>query len=173
MRDHRENRALLDLSLTDELTGLYNRRRFFVLAEQCLKAAIRAKKNVLVLFIDVDNLKRINDHYGHNEGDQALIGLAGNLKKTFRESDIVARIGGDEFVVLVESTDVNSEILVDRLNENLKDYNAKGSRSYILSVSVGIAQFDPEHSVSIGELLSQVDAMMYAQKREKEKKGPF
>jgi len=87
------------------------------LTEQYLKTALRTKKRALVLFIDVDDLKRINDHYGHNEGDQALIGLAGNLKKTFRESDIVARIGGDEFVVLSESTEETSEILITRLHE--------------------------------------------------------
>ena len=100
MRDHKGEEALLALSLTDELTGLYNRRRFFVLTEQCLKVAVRTKKRSLLLFIDMDDLKWINDHYGHNEGDQALIDLANILKKTFRESDIIARIGGDEFVVL-------------------------------------------------------------------------
>jgi len=167
MRDHKGKAELLELSLTDELTGLYNRRRFFVLTEQYLKTAIRAKKRALVLFIDVDNLKRINDHYGHNEGTRALIGLAGILKKTFRESDIVARIGGDEFVVLSESTEETSEKLIIRLHENLKDYNADGSRGYILSISVGTAQFDPEHPVSIDELLSKADALMYAQKRER------
>ena len=165
MRDHKGEEALLALSLTDELTGLYNRRRFFVLTEQYLKVAIRTKKRLLLLFIDMDNLKWINDHYGHNEGDQALIDLANILKKTFRESDIIARIGGDEFVVLLESTDENGEIVLTRLHENIKDYNAKRSRRYTLSISVGTAQFDPEYPISIDELLSKADALMYAQKR--------
>jgi two-component system, cell cycle response regulator len=167
MRDRKGEETLLALSLTDELTGLYNRRRFFVLAEQYLKVAIRAKKRSLLLYIDMDNLKWINDHHGHNEGDQALIDLANILKKTFRESDIIARIGGDEFVVLSEITEENGEILMTRLYENIKDYNAKRSRRYTLSISVGTTQFDPKYPISIDELLSKADALMYAQKRRK------
>ena len=171
MRDRKGEEALLALSLTDELTGLYNRRRFFVLTEQCLKVAIRAKKRSLLLYIDMDDLKLINDHFGHNDGDQALIDLASILKNTFRESDIIARIGGDEFVVLLESTDENDEMLITRLNENIRDYNAKASQHYKLSVSVGVAQFDPEYPLSIDELLSKADALMYAQKRKRRKKN--
>jgi diguanylate cyclase (GGDEF)-like protein len=173
MRDHKGEEALLVLSLTDELTGLYNRRRFFVLIDQYLKVAIRTKKRLLFLFIDMDDLKWINDHYGHNEGDQALIHLAKILKKTFRESDIIARIGGDEFGVLAESTDEHGEIIIDRLYDNLKGYNAKESRRYTLSISVGTAHFDPEYPISIDELLSKADALMYAQKRKKLEKHSF
>jgi diguanylate cyclase (GGDEF)-like protein len=174
MRDHKGEEGLLALSLIDELTGLYNRRRFFILTEQYLRVAVRAKKRLSLLYIDMDDLKWINDHCGHNEGDQALITLANILKKTFRESDIVARIGGDEFVVLSEITDENGEILMTRLNENIKDYNAQGSRRYILSISVGTTQFDPNYPIPIDELLSKADALMYGQKRkrrEKERKG--
>ena len=124
---------------------------------------------MLLLFIDMDNLKWINDHHGHNEGDQALIDLANILRKTFRESDIVARIGGDEFVVLSEPTDENSEVVLTRLYENIKDHNAKRSRRYDLSISVGMTQFDPKHPVSIDELLSKADALMYAEKRKRRK----
>ena len=173
MRDHKVEEALLALSLIDELTGLYNRRRFFVLTEQYLKLSVRTKKKLLLLFIDMDNLKWINDHHGHNEGDQALIELANILKKTFRESDIIARIGGDEFVVLSESADENDEILMTRLYENIKDYNAKRSRRYNLSISVGATQFDPNYPVSIDELLSKADALMYAEKRRKSKDPSF
>ena len=164
MRDQKEEKVLLALSLTDELTGLCNRRRFFILTEQYLKVAIRTKKKPLLLFIDMNDLKGINDRYGHNEGDQALRDLADILKRTFRESDIVARIGGDEFVVLLESTDENSETLITRLHENVKDYNAQRSQR-ILSISLGTAQFDPESPISIDELLSKADALMYAHKR--------
>ncbi len=169
MRDHKGEETLLALSLTDELTGLYNRRRFFVLTEQYLKVAIRAKKRSLLLYIDMDDLKWINDHCGHNDGDQALIDLGSILKNTFRESDIIARIGGDEFVVLLESTDENNEMLITRLDENIRDYNAKVSQDYKLSISVGAAQFDPEYPISIDELLSKADALMYAQKRKRRK----
>jgi len=170
MCDHKGKETLLALSLTDELTDLYNRRRFFVLAEQCLKVAVRTNKRSLLLYIDMDGLKWLNDHRGHNEGDQALIALANILKKTFRESDIIARIGGDEFVILLESTEENEEILITRLHANIRDYNAKLSRDYQLSVSVGATHLDPEHPTSIDQLLSRADAMMYAQKRERRKK---
>jgi diguanylate cyclase (GGDEF)-like protein len=169
MRDHKREESLLALSLTDELTDLYNRRRFFVLTEQYLKVAIRTKKRLLLLYIDMDDLKWINDHCGHNEGDKALIDLGSILKKTFRESDIIARMGGDEFVVLLESADENDEMLITRLYESIRDYNAKVSQNYKLSVSVGAAQFDPEYPISIDELLSKADALMYAQKRKKRK----
>ena len=170
MRDREGEKVLLTLSLTDELTDLYNRRRFFVLAEQYLKLAIRSKKRLLLFYLDMDDLKSINDRFGHNDGDQALIALGSILKKTFRESDIIARIGGDEFVVLLESTDENDEILITRLHENIKNYNAEVSQDYKLSVSVGVADFNPEHPVSIDELLSKADALMYAQKRKRRKK---
>jgi len=170
MRDHRGEEELLALSLTDELTGLYNRRRFFVLTEQCLKAATRTKKGSMLLYIDMDDLKWINDHCGHNEGDQALIGLGSILKKTFRESDIIARIGGDEFAVLLESTYESNEMLMTRLYENIRDYNSKVSQDYKLSISVGAAQFDPEYPISIDEFLSKADALMYAQKRKRREK---
>lgn len=169
MDNHRGEEALLALSLIDELTGLYNRRRFFVLAEQYIKLSVRTKKRLLLLFIDMDNLKWINDHYGHNEGDHVLIGLTNILKKTFRESDIIARIGGDEFVVLSESTDKKGEIVMTRLHENIRDYNAKVSQDYKLSISVGAAQFDPEYPISADELLSKADALMYVQKQKRRK----
>jgi diguanylate cyclase (GGDEF)-like protein len=170
MRDHMEGETLLALSLTDELTGLFNRRRFFVLAEQFLKVSFRTRKRSLFLYIDMDDLKWINDHRGHQEGDQALIDLSRILQKTFRDSDIIARMGGDEFVVLLESTIENDEILIARLHENIKDYNAKGTQHYKLSISMGAATFDPEDPISIDELLSKADGLMYAEKRKKSKK---
>jgi len=165
MRDRKGEQELLALSLTDELTGLCNRRRFFILTEQYLKLALRKKKRWLLLYMDMDDLKWVNDHCGHSEGDQALIALSNILKKTFRESDVIARIGGDEFAVLLEATDEGDEMLITRLHENMRDYNAKVSQDYKLSVSVGVVQFDPEYPISIDKLLSKADGLMYAQKR--------
>ncbi len=165
MHNHEEEKALVTLLFTDELTGLHNRRRFSVLTEHWLKLAIRTKRRLSLLYMDLDNLKWINDQYGHKEGDQALIGFANILKNTFRESDIIARIGGDEFIALIESTD--DEVIMTRLLENIKDYNAKGSQRYVLSISVGTAHFDPEHPTPINELLSKADGMMYAEKGRK------
>ena len=165
MRDRKGEQELVALSLTDELTGLCNRRRFFILTEQCLKVAIRKKKRWMLLYMDMDDLKWVNDHCGHGEGDQALIALSNILKKTFRESDVIARMGGDEFAVLLEATDEGDEMVITRLYENMRDYNAKVSQDYKLSVSVGVAQFDPEYPISIDKLLSKADALMYTQKR--------
>ncbi len=168
MRDQEARKTLLDLSLVDELTGLYNRRRFFVLAEQCLKLALRTPKKWILLYMDMDDLKSINDHYGHHEGDQALRDFAKVLKRTFRDSDVIARIGGDEFVVLVEQADENSQTLIHRLDENIENENARRSGRYPLSISVGIAFFDPQHPLPIDELLMQADASMYVNKRRRE-----
>ncbi len=164
--------ALRTLSFTDELTGLYNRRGFFSLAEQQLKVAYRLKKRDWLLYTDLDGLKWTNDNLGHNEGDIALIDLADILKDTFRKSDIIARIGGDEFVVLgMEKEEANAEVLVGRLLENLTTYNKKGIRSYPLSLSIGIAYFDPGNSCTIDELLARADKRMYKQKKKKKRTG--
>ena len=164
----RTEEALRTLSLSDELTGLYNRRGFFTLAEQQLKIAKRMKKKMLLLFVDLDDLKLINDNHGHNEGDLALIEIANALKKTFRESDLIARIGGDEFATLVTETEgSNAEILSTRLLEGLREHNAKKSRGYNLSISIGISRYDPETPSTIDELLSLADKLIYKQKKQK------
>ncbi len=164
MSEHKGKETLRALSLTDELTSLYNRRRFFDLAEQNLKLATMMKKSLLFLYIDMDDLKWINDNCGHKEGDRALITFATILKKSFRDSDIIARIGGDEFVVVVESTDRNEKMVLARLKENIRDHNNKLTIDYNLSISVGVAEFDPEHPLSIDELLDKADSSMYANK---------
>jgi diguanylate cyclase (GGDEF)-like protein/PAS domain S-box-containing protein len=166
-RKHAEE-SLLALSLVDHLTGLYNRRGFSALAQQELKKANRIKRGMLLLFADVDDLKKINDSLGHQEGDLALIDTANLLKDTFREPDIIARIGGDEFVVLAAETPATSaDILTARLKEHLKSSNKKGGHRYKLSISMGIVQYNPEQPCSIDELLSRADKMMYEQKRNK------
>lgn len=153
------------LSLTDEMTGLYNRRGFLTLAVQQLKMANRFSGEVCLLYIDLDNLKLINDRFGHKEGDAALIETANILKKTFRESDIIARIGGDEFSVLAVGTTDSCNDLAMRLQENLKNINANTQRGYNLSLSIGTAHCEAKDPVSIEELLIQADMAMYEQKR--------
>lgn len=156
------------LSLIDELTSLHNRRGFFFLAEQQLKISNRTKKGILLLFADLDDVKRINDNLGHNEGDKALIDTANILKKTFRKSDIIARIGGDEFAVLaLETSEAVTELLSTRLQENLMSYNAEEARHYKLSLSTGFARYDYEYPISLEELLIKADTNMYEQKRKK------
>jgi len=157
------------LSFVDDLTGLYNRRGFLTLAELQLKIANRTKDKMLLFFIDLDDMKWINDTLGHLEGDRALREVATILKETFRESDIIARIGGDEFVVLsIEKTGNNTELLTTRLQEHIESHNnRKGGNHFELSISMGIAIYDPEYPCFIDKLLSQADKLMYEQKRNK------
>lgn len=157
---------LRTMSVTDELTGLYNRRGFLTLAGQGLKQADRLKKGTALLYADLDNLKEINDTLGHLEGDTALIEITKILRETFRQSDVIARIGGDEFVViLLVTTEVDAKIAASRLQKTLEIYNEKRNRSYKLSMSVGVAYCDPGIPSSIDEMLSQADKSLYEQKR--------
>jgi diguanylate cyclase (GGDEF)-like protein/PAS domain S-box-containing protein len=163
----RMEEALRDMALVDDLTGLYNRRGFFTMSQQQLKMADRTKIRMILLFADFDNLKHINDTLGHPEGDRALIEVADVFRETFRESDIIARMGGDEFVVLAIETDsISPEILATRLQENLEARNARGDRRYKLSLTAGTARYDPRRPCSIDELLARADRAMYERKRD-------
>ncbi len=163
--------TLRTMVLVDELTGLYNRRGFLTLSRQQLKMADMTKRGALLLFADFDHLKRINDALGHPEGDMALIEVANVLKETFRESDIIARIGGDEFAILaIGARHDTAEILTTHLQENLEARNARGGRRYKVSLCVGVARYDPEHPCSIDELLAQADKSMYEQKEGNQKR---
>lgn len=163
------DRELRHLALTDDLTCLYNRRGFFAAATQLLRLAKRNSQGLLLLFCDFDDLKQINDAFGHREGDLALIRAADALECSFRGADVVARIGGDEFVALaLEASSQGEEVILRRIQKALKKANAGESRFH-LSVSVGVARFDPKHPVSLGELMLQADKAMYEQKRKRQK----
>ena len=154
------------LSLTDELTGLFNRRGFTLLAEQEVKLARRMKRAMLLFFGDVDNLKTINDTWGHGQGDLALKEISAILKENFRESDILARIGGDEFVVLaVDASKENAEIITNRLQAALAARNQQGEKTYHLTLSLGGARYDPEAPSTVSELMTRADGLMYHQKQ--------
>ena len=160
--------ALKTLSFKDDLTGLYNRRGFFILAEQGLKTAQRMGKEMLLIFGDLDNLKGINDTFGHKEGDQALADISKILKETFRESDIIARIGGDEFAVLaMNSLETSTEKLINRFKQVLKNHHFQTKRPYRISMSLGMACFDPRNPCSVDALLAQADRFMYEDKQKK------
>jgi diguanylate cyclase (GGDEF)-like protein/PAS domain S-box-containing protein len=155
------------LSITDALTGLFNRRGFIALAEQQMKTANRIQKKLVLFYIDLDGMKSVNDRWGHEEGDQLLVSSAKILKQTFRESDIIARLGGDEFTVLAAEIAETTEIALTRLGERLKSYNALPNRRYAISLSIGIAVYDPSLPCSLDELMSRADNLMYEQKKEK------
>jgi diguanylate cyclase (GGDEF)-like protein len=164
----RMEEEIREMSLRDQMTDLYNRRGFITLAEQQIRAANRAKRPMLLTFIDLDGLKGINDTLGHEEGDRALIDAANVLRQTFRESDVIARLGGDEFAVLsIDATDMNPEDLSKRLQENINAGNAKETRPYRLAMSWGTVVYDPGYPLSLDELMSSADERMYAQKKVK------
>jgi two-component system cell cycle response regulator len=157
------------ISLNDELTGLYNRRGFTILARQQLKAVERMAKRMMLLFVDLDSMKSINDTLGHKEGDRALMDAATVLRSTFRrEADIIGRVGGDEFaVVAVEHSSTDGKPCIELLQRNVEAFNAGNKRPYRLSLSVGVAQYSPESPLSLDELLYRADTEMYAEKSSK------
>ena len=169
----RAEAALQSLSLVDELTGLYNRRGFMAVTEQHLASIRRHQKVPVILYADLDGLKRINDSLGHPEGDRALVKTAEILKDTFRTSDIIARLGGDEFVVLAGiGKDESADSLTARLQEKFLAHNSQTSRPYELSISVGVVHFDDDES-SIEEVTARADRIMYEDKRRKHSRAVF
>jgi len=160
---------LQTLSIRDDLTGIYNRRGFFTIAGEYLQLAVRKKTQMCLLFMDLDNLKWINDTLGHHKGDEALVNVAKILRKTFRKSDVKGRMGGDEFAIFpIDSTHVGAESAESRLRKNIDAFNADIGNPFVLSVSMGIASYDPEHPCSIDELLVRADKLMYEEKRSKQ-----
>lgn len=159
---------LREISLTDELTGLHNRRGFMTLALQQIKIADRLAQGMTLLYADLDDLKGINDTYGHLAGDQALIDAAAILKTSLRASDILARLGGDEFVGLILESGGETELAVlARVQENLNAHNLLRIRPYKLSFSIGTARYEVTSPCSVEELLEAADREMYRSKLEK------
>jgi len=157
------------MSYIDELTGLYNRRGFHHLAHQQLTQQNRTIFSFCLLFADLDSMKWINDQFGHREGDAALKQIAQIFRKSFRGSDVIARIGGDEFVVLVMNAEnlqpFSFEYFSDRLQRNIHACNHSHHSKYPLSLSLGIAYSHPDNPLSIDDLLAKADASMYERKK--------
>jgi diguanylate cyclase (GGDEF)-like protein len=165
---------LRDLSLRDDLTGLYNRRGLLALAEQLVREAERARRGFDVVLADLDGLKRINDTLGHPEGDRAIRDAAEVIRASFRDSDVVARLGGDEFAMLVRHDPVHAgdpaagvAAASARLREAVARHNAAAGRPYELSLSLGFSGYDPAAPQPIESLLDAADRQMYAHKRGK------
>jgi len=160
---------LRESAMTDELTFLFNRRGFMTLADKLIKISVRDKTDLLLIFVDFDNLKWINDSLGHSVGDQALIEAATLLRDTFRLADVVARLGGDEFVILCTDNSAlgNEETILNRLRENIDKTNRLTTRQYRLSLSVGVGRYEHQAPCSIDELLRRADQAMYHNKEDK------
>ncbi len=161
-----------NLALTDELTGLCNRRGFMAIAERQLKIGHRTGRGILLFFMDIDGMKQINDSFGHGEGDRALRRMAKALKMTFRDSDVIARLGGDEFAVLaIEASDNSESAIRARLSEDLRSVSASESR-YTLNLSMGAVRINICSDASIGEWMVRADQAMYEQKRRRLSRMP-
>jgi diguanylate cyclase (GGDEF)-like protein len=165
LRQSQTESELSHLAISDELTGLYNRRGFLLLGSERMKLAHGMKKNVLLFFADLDNLKQINDRFGHQEGDQSLLKTAEVFRNTFRNSDIIGRFGGDEFTALViEEFGHTAETITQRLQDNMAELAANNTQ-YPLSLSVGMTRYAAEMRSSLRNLLAQADQALYKQKR--------
>lgn len=166
-RRNKEEHTLRLLSFTDELTGLHNRRGFFLDAERSFQIAQRQRMNCAVIFADVDNLKIVNDQQGHDIGDQLIRDAAVVLKESFRKVDVVARLGGDEFAAFTVADDCPDRI-VQRLGARLQHFNsAQPARAYDVALSTGIVRCDPDSNMSLADYLLDADKAMYAVKLER------
>lgn len=164
----RAEAAIHTLSLADELTGLYNRRGFLAFSKQHLSSLLPTNKGVVIVYADLDGLKKINDSFGHTEGDRALIKTAELLKETFRSSDILGRPGGDEFTVLaVVDPEGGVEKLITRLEQKFENYNALKTSPYRLSISLGVAHLNSDGTQTMEDLMALADLAMYENKRRK------
>jgi diguanylate cyclase (GGDEF)-like protein len=156
--------ALRVLSLTDVLTGLYNRRGFFLQAEQIYKLARRERTKSAVIFADIDGLKRVNDELGHDAGDHLIRDAASIFLASFREADVVARLGGDEFVAYTLGEE-HPIVILHRIQAKLRAFNLMGERQYAVSISAGVVQCDANGERTLADYVLLADQQMYVQKR--------
>ncbi len=164
----RAEEALRNLTLTDDMTGLYNHRGFFTLAKHIAKMARRNKQNSVLIYADMDGLKQINDNFGHSVGSLAIKETAEILRRTFRDCDLVSRFGGDEFVILspnVNETEIQT--IVQRLRTNLDEYNKSSEHPFELSLSLGAVPIDHSDKNSFEKQIAVADSAMYLEKRER------
>lgn len=162
----RLERSLEQQALMDELSGVYNRRGFYRLAEQQLRLLRRIHKEALLVLVDIEGLKQINDTFGHVVGDVCIADAAGLLRKTFRDSDLIGRMGGDEFVVLaIEVGPDDLQIIPRRLTQSLAAYNKAPDRRSRLSFSIGFAVVKPEDGSSLDHFLKEADHDLYLKRR--------
>jgi len=166
----RDNKTLSVQSKSDELTGLYNRRGFLENSRRIISAGENEGKNALVCYADMDNLKMVNDIYGHDEGDFALREIASILNDAFRHADIIGRFGGDEFVACaIVGIPEYEDKIKKRINDITKRHNANAGKPYPIEMSVGVHEFICGPDEDIYAILEKADEKLYAEKKEKKK----
>lgn len=158
----------LQFATYDDLTDISNKRGFSILAEHALNMCKREDSPVSLIYIDLDNFKSINDQFGHAEGDRVLQAFGSLLKTTFRQSDVLGRIGGDEFALLFSRCSMSMcKINLNRLQSAIIEFNTANPMHYMIEISAGMVQFDPDKHVTVQDLLKDADTQMYIQKRNK------
>ena len=159
--------AAIQLATVDDLTGIANRRGFMSLAQPTLNLCTREQIPASLVFFDLNNFKPINDRFGHAEGDWALRCFADQMKKVFRDSDMFARIGGDEFVVLLTNmTQEQAATITSRLEQGIARYCQEAGRGYVISFACGIVEYDPDTHQGVEALMAAGDAVMYERKKQ-------
>ncbi len=149
-----------------KLTNISNRRGFKIQANECLRHCTRRKLPVCVIYIDVNEFKQINDKFGHAEGDRTLSIIADCMRALCRDSDVVARVGGDEFVAMVaDTTREGGERVLLRFRALLEDMCREQALPYDIGLSFGVVEFDPERHSNLAELMEEGDQLMYKQKK--------
>lgn len=167
------NRQLSDLSETDELTKIFNRRGFLKHAQQELRIAEQSGQNAFILYIDLDDLKQINDTWGHDAGDLAIEAAANILQQTFRSNDIIGRLGGDEFAVVASTPELGHEVpdrMQTRLQHYTDNYNHESDKPYTISMSLGAVALSQQNTTDIEALLAMADRRQYANKQKKKRR---
>ena len=165
---------LINLSITDPMTDLYNRRGFFLMGERQMQVAKRRQLCYHLFFADMDNLKTINDTLGHEAGDKAIVEMAQLLKDTFRQEDIIGRLGGDEFAVMfmeAEEGTYSSLPMRSRFEEKIVQANMAPGRGFPLSMSFGVVSIDSADLRSLDQVLAEADQLMYSAKQQKREKA--
>lgn len=162
--------AAVQLAMLDDLTKISNRRGFMMVAQHSLRLCARHKLTASLVFVDLDKFKRINDTFGHAEGDRALTVFADQIKKTCRESDSFARLGGDEFaILLIDTPKERADRVVGKLRQSVEDYNQEAKRGCAISFSYGVVEFNPEKHRTVDAMLADGDTLMYGLKKSKVK----
>ncbi|MDL2217692.1 diguanylate cyclase [Christensenellaceae bacterium OttesenSCG-928-M15] len=152
---------------TDVMTGVYNREWGLRLLNETNKSALASSTPMSLVFIDIDGLKAVNDTFGHDTGDELIIGAVNTLKKCVRKSDILFRYGGDEFVMILQCDKNYAETIMKAVDKRIADFNKQNGKPYTLSISYGITEINPGDDKDVEELLSEADKFMYERKIKK------
>ena len=165
---HEKNELLNHLSTSDELTGVNNRRGFMDKVEFLINSPANRNRKAILLFADMDSLKVVNDKFGHKDGDFALRNIANILSASFRPTDIIGRIGGDEFVAFafVDDPDFINDVK-DKITGLSEELNENSGKPYFIEMSVGISEFICNGDMKMEDLISQADMALYSNKKYK------